>query len=409
MKEEGNSSELKEPVEELREERVEWIDIGPSKRTTYRTTIIVLLLSILLHAGLFYAMPKRIFPATPVKISDKQKQKQNERVIRLRLVPPQPKAPEPDRYVQATDAPENVPDETNNFSSKNQQASQIIESKDKTGKTPEPEKGEEENANALQTGQNKTQPGQQATVAQIVRASKNDTDNEEPLDEQKKQDPKAEIGESAPQAEEEAPPLPVAIEDAHPNPQNSGKGIAEVAHAGKDKKMPDKAPKEREIPAVVVNPLVRMEQPKVDPTTPSGMKPRPRPRLNLQGPMPTVIKKTLNGLATPTGNIAFNTKLSEFGDYISRMMEVISTKWYDLNASSAQVISDSDTYVLIKFYVNKTGQIEDLTILETNSSQSAQWRCTDAILSNAPYFEWTKDMVVILGDRQPVLIHFKYR
>jgi len=69
-----------------------------------------------------------------------------------------------------------------------------------------------------------------------------------------------------------------------------GKGYAEVQKTGENPKMPDKAPEEREIPAVVTNPLVQMELPKAEASAASGMRPKPRPRINLSSAMPTILK-----------------------------------------------------------------------------------------------------------------------
>jgi TonB family protein len=84
-------------------------------------------------------------------------------------------------------------------------------------------------------------------------------------------------------------------------------------------------------------------------------------------------------------------------------------KWYALNNSATQSVTDSNTFVKVEFDVTKDGQVTNLRVIESNSSRSAQWRCLDAIQSNAPYYEWTKDMVVVLGDSQPVSIQFIYR
>jgi hypothetical protein len=151
-----------------------------------------------------------------------------------------------------------------------------------------------------------------------------------------------------------------------------------------------------------------MEVPKADRSEASGMKPQPRPVLNLNGAMPTLLRRSSNGLSLPSGDLAFDSKLSEYGDYLSRMFEVIGMKWHALNSESSSSINDTEAFVRVRFFVTKDGQIEDLTIVDSNATKTAQWRCLDAIKSNAPYSNWTKDMVVVLGKRQAVLVQFVY-
>jgi hypothetical protein len=400
-------------AESSRVERVDWIDVSRENRTTRTTAIVILVVSILFHVGILFSLPKHTFSVLPPRQlteAERQRQREQLREVKVHLVPyvaPQQAPKPPEQFVQSTDAPENKPDETPFFSNKNQQASQIVESNVKGGRIPEVAKGESEDATALESGMGKTQ---QPTITDIVQEISPKDGRDKAAEAKLKQEaqPAKGTARTLPQNEEPAPALPKAFEGK--TPKDSGKGFAEIERAGNADKMPDKAPSVREIPAVMTgNPLVQMEIPRVDPSDASGVRPRPRPRLMLPGTMPSVVRKTRSGLATPNGNIAFDTKLSEFGDYLSRVLEAIAMKWYSLNNGATQNLNDSNTYVRVEFDVTKDGQVTNLKIIETNSSQSAQWRCLDAIQSNAPYYEWTKDMVVILGDSQPVRIQFIYR
>ncbi len=394
------------------EKRVEMVDLQPSPRDGIGTALMVLALTLFIHAGLFYVVPERLF------VSEASQWKGNhEAPMRMiRLVPPkEAPIPEEQQYVQSTDAPSNKPDETPNYSDKDQQLSQKMESKDKTGDTPEVENAEEENTNALTTGQD----ARQATMEDIAQSiqgnmdveqpSDNDTDN--PVPQQQTPEQEAMRAEEQalmqPQKEQPTPPAPLAIMEE--SPQSDGEGFAEITKPGTAKEMPEKKPEEKEIPAYAQTPFVHMEQPKTDPTQASGAQPRPRPRLTLPGALPTVVRKTASGLATPNGFVAFDSKMSAFGDYQARMMEVIVTKWYELNRAGQVVVTDSRVFVRVSFFVTKDGQIEDFSIDESNASQLAQWRVKDAVLSNVPYFAWTHDMVDLLGDREQVRIQFIYR
>jgi hypothetical protein len=395
------------------EERVDLINVGGEGRSSYKTAAAILVFSILFHAGILYLLPSHTFGVLPPKqLSAAQLQKRQEqmREVKVHLVPyvmPQQAPKPPEQFVQSTNAPENKPDETPFFSNKNQQASQIVESKVKGGRIPEVAKAESKDATALESGMGKTEKPSITDIVQEI-SSKNVRDKASKAQPKQEAQKAKGTARTLPQREEPAPALPKAFEGTHP--KDSGKGIAEIAKAGNAEKMPDQAPKEREIPAVMDGaPLVRMETPQLDPSDDSSVRPQPRPRLTLPGAMPSLVRSTNSGLATPNGNIAFDTKLSEYGDYLSRVLEAIAMKWYSLNDTAAQSVTDSNTYVKVTFDVTKDGQVANLKITESNSSRSAQWRCLDAIQSNAPYYQWTKDMVVVLGDSQPVSIQFIYR
>jgi hypothetical protein len=401
---ERNASLIDVPHEEV---RVEWINVGPTKRATWTTTITVLAITLLLHVALFYSLPRHMLTLKETdKLSAQQKaQEKKNRYINIHLVQPpkyvKPPENKPQHYVMATDAPENKPDHTDNFSSKDQQAAQIIESKDKTGKTPEVENGEMEDSNSLVTGQGKKG---QASVSQIIKEittqSTGDDTNKADESKQQKQAPQQAAGEIS-KNNSTQPLFKNAIEDAKPH-DPTGKGYAEILKKGTSST-------DRKIPAVVQSPYVKMEVPQVAPSETTGMRPKPRPRLNLNGAMPTVVKKTAAGLATPTGNIAFDSRLNEFGAYLDRMFEAISTKWNDFNENSPSSVDDAEAKVKISYFVTKDGAIEDLKVVESNATQSAQWKCIDAIKSNAPYEAWTKEMVQQMGNRQPILVAFYYR
>jgi hypothetical protein len=361
----------------------------------------ILVATVLFHVLLCLALPAHF--ATPLEA----KKPAIRHDMKIHMVPPEKRAapvspPEPDRYVKATSAPENKPDETKNFSSKNQQIAQVVESKDKTGDAPEIPDAKEENANAFETGEGGK--ADQPTIEQLVQQSAETGEEGHEEETRKAQPHQTEVRKM--EKAEEAPPLPAALRTENPS-EGKGKGVAEYKEQGQADKMPEKEAKKREIPAVQNNSLVRMETPEVDPAAKAGVKLQPRPRLNLGMPQ-EVVRKSPRGVATTAGAVAIDSKLSEFGEYLDRMFEVIRTKWNDLNATASLPVTESNTHVLVSFYLTRSGAIEDLQIVETNSGQTAQWLCLDSIKANAPYIEWTPEMVARLGQRQLITIRFIY-
>ena len=410
-------------IETPDEKRVEWVTMGPTGRATAVRLTIVFFATLVLHLGLIWSLPRHIFSLSPTEKAAHRTQSiqihmvppdpraEAER-LRRQMVPPPPPRPQAQNYVEATSAPENKPAETDNISSKNQTASQVMESKDKTGTTPQVENGEDEKANALETGRGRRD---QPTMQEIVEDQQQQEGEEGRDAEARKARPGSDQPLSAPAQTPPPPPeFPNALLSDKPA-SDTGRGVAEYKKSGQGDRIPQREADtehrehRREIPVVMPtdNPMVNLVQPRVEPGARPGVRPKPRKTINL-GAMPTVVRRTTSGLAVPSGSIAFDTKLTEFGDYIARMFEAIGTKWQDLNDHATSSIDDTDTYVTVTFYVNKEGQIEELKVVEATSSQAAQWRCLDAIQSNAPYFDWTKDMVATLGDRQPVMVNFRY-
>ncbi|MBN1404089.1 MAG: hypothetical protein JW942_06450 [Opitutales bacterium] len=394
------------------EKRVDIVDIGPPTRQVVKTGVAVMILTLLIHAAVLMTLPAHLF----VVDSSAWKDHHDAPYYKIHILQPEPEPdiPPEEQFVQSTDAPENKPDETSNYSDKDQQLSQKMESEDETGDTPEVENAEEEDTNALTTGENPYKQTLQEMAESAngsmdeVPPSENDTQSPDPSNYARQQDPQQQEQQTMQvQMEEPAPPAPAAI--AEQDPESEGEGYAEVFKPGEADEIPEEEPDEKIIPAYSQDIRVQMEQPKVDPSDISGAQPKPRPRISLPSAMPTVVRRTNAGLATPNGFVAFDSKMTAFGDYMARMQEVIVTKWYDLNRAGQVVVADSRVYVQVSFYVTKEGQIEDFAVDESTASQLAQWRVKDAVMSNAPYFEWTRDMVDLLGDRQIVRIRFIYR
>ena len=131
---------------------------------------------------------------------------------------------------------------------------------------------------------------------------------------------------------------------------------------------------------------------------------------------PQIVPKTVQGplRASPrgvnqTGALAIDANFSEFGDYLQQFFEAVGIKWNELNRYGQFAMQDARTKVIVTFYINREGQIEDLKTEYSSASKRAEWACVDAIKQPAPYGKWTADMTQVLGERQPVTITFYYR
>lgn len=153
------------------------------------------------------------------------------------------------------------------------------------------------------------------------------------------------------------------------------------------------------------------EQPQPAPDTPptdeSLPAPKPRPYLSMRIPAGPLADN--RSRASNQGTIAVDSRFSEFGAYQQRMIEAISRQWnllgsqYDLNTAV-------NTMVVIEYSLDKSGNLVSISVLYSNSTNTGRGLCEQSILTTAPYGEWTREMISVLGDsNQDVRITFHYR
>jgi hypothetical protein len=207
---------------------------------------------------------------------------------------------------------------------------------------------------------------------------------------------------------------PPALPTAYQGEPGEGEGLASLLEVGEADETPEVETHETVVPAYVTPEAVerqraqqRVEAQQPTPEPQEQPQPRARPRLTASALTPEVLRNSTRGTAA-TGALGYNANFSEYGDYLARALESVKLKWYDLNSYGRAGVDDTRTFVLIRFYIDKGGDVQDLEVLDTNASQISQWRCIDAIKSPAPYGDWTADMVRVLGSRQPVVIRFFY-
>lgn len=143
------------------------------------------------------------------------------------------------------------------------------------------------------------------------------------------------------------------------------------------------------------------------PTDDSLPAPKPRPYLSMRIPAGPLADN--RSRANNQGTIAVDSRFSEFGAYQQRMIEAISRQWnllgsqYDLNTAV-------NTMVVIEYSLDKSGNLVSISVLYSNSTNTGRGLCEQSILTTAPYGEWTREMISVLGDsNQDVRITFHYR
>ena len=339
-----------------------------------------ILLAFFLHLLLFWATPRALFPETPERVQIPQTME-----LMLEAIPDQPEAEE--TYVRAApDVEEAIPEETMNISDRNQVAAQEEVTPLGPDDTPYVE-GDEEDSNRLIQGnpfQDPTPPAPPAaspTTAASPIAQQEAAPKEIPV----QVDP--DFVEQEPETEEgvasvENPDL--AIE----KPEEPTEPLEEVLVTSKDDGKGD----------------AEMTTPAQSAQTPAPL-PRPRQRVERDtsyGP----IKDNRTGTVV-IGRLAFNAQYSEFGEYWRRVAEIIERRWRNL-VHTTKSIPDGGYKVVVQFAITRDGQVTDVKVGYSSGGKLAETVSVDAIVGEAPFFEWTPEMIVKMGEKAPCAIHFYY-
>lgn len=338
------------------------------------------LLAFFLHLLLFWITPREIFPDAPEQVLIPQSIE-----LILEEIPVEPEIDE--TYVRAApNVEELVPDETQNISDRNQQAAQEEASLVGDDNNPYVE-GDMEESNRLVQGN----PFQEPTPPAPPAASQSSG--------------------SSPLVQQEAAPREVVVQvqpDFVEQVPVQDEGIASI-------ETPDDAV---EVPEEPVQPedevLLTSEvdgQGQAEMTTPpqaaENQTPTPRPRQRVErdtsyGP----IKDNRQGVIQ-LGRLAFDAEYSEFGEYWRRVAEIIEARWRNL-VYNTRSIPFGGNVVVVQFSITRDGQVENVKVVHSTAGKLAETVSVDAIVGEAPYYEWTPEMIVKMGEMSDCAIHFYY-
>ncbi|HEY4989413.1 MAG TPA: hypothetical protein VII09_06375 [Opitutaceae bacterium] len=290
------------------------------------------------------------------------------------FVTPPPKPPNPNKYIEANpNAPDKVPDQTNNFSSQNQQLAQEKPQPDQHNDKPKLDGKKDINSNQTVSGQ-LTKPQDSVPVSQPV-TTPNKT-------------------QSAPKQEQN--PL-AGYEKMKDGADGFGSNLGSRPDIAKP--MPDKIDGAKDAP-VVEGPKTLL--PSIDPK-----KPRARPVLEQTHTRPAVFQDNQFGTSN-IGPVAVSAKWSSYGAYLHKMMEAIQVQW-DRLLMDSRTEPPSGTTVTVKFTMDSKGKITEILDVENTSSEQGKQSCITAITMTAPYGDWTDDMIAVLGNSQELTFQFYYQ
>ncbi len=349
--------------------------------------------TILFHLIGFVWMPADVFTTERSEIVNRFKE------YEVELVPPEEEEPEQVYSQTNPDAPENEPDDTNNFAARSQQAAQE-ERPDEIDpeNRPSVESEDDIETNQFLTGDLSPPEFSPPPAPESAQQEETEMAEERPL--------------LLPQVETQPlqKQIPIPGEQEEKDPDETG--LAEVDHDETDAptnvneylKGEAEEGEETEAEAASPQPFVAPQNSQVasDFSEPS---PRPRPRLPRVAPGPRANR--LPGVSR-TGTIAVDAKFSEFGEYMERLIETISVRWNALAEEGAA--RESRSKVVLQFVLTKDGYVQELrTMPDTTSKVIGIYMCRTAIENGAPYGPWTDEMVAVFGDDETVTFSFYYR
>lgn len=292
---------------------------------------------------------------------------------------PQQKEPPPKNFVEANpDAPDNVPDKTNNFAAQNQQVAQEKPTPDGKSEMPALEGQTEIKTNQIVDGR-LTKPSE--------RLPSPPSPEEQP-------EPTPPV---APPAQEQNP-LPGFEKQEGQDAAGIGSNVAKISP--NPKPIPNKVEGLKDVPLIQG---AESNRPMIDPK-----RPQRRPSLvSAPSTRPAIFTENKFGTAN-IGLTAVNAKFSKYGEYLQKFIESVQIQWERILTES-RIYPPPGSMVTVKFIMNQQGAIARIVSVDSHTTQQAAAACTSAITARSPYGEWTDDMIAVLGQEQELTFTFYYQ
>lgn len=133
--------------------------------------------------------------------------------------------------------------------------------------------------------------------------------------------------------------------------------------------------------------------------------PRARPRLSpelIHGPL-----MASTGSASRRGKLSIDATFSAFGEYQQQFYAAIQSGWYQ-EIDFFQPI-DTGARVQIRFTIQADGTINGVETIHSTASEVATLICESAITKRSPFRKWTAEMVEVFGSERTMELVFHYR
>lgn len=335
--------------------------------------------AVFLHLLLLWAAPAQVF--------ERPERQAVPQSLEL-FLEPLPETPEMEEtYVRATpDVPESLPEETLNISDRDQQAAQEEEVLPDPENTPYVE-GDLEESNRLVQGNPNMEPVPPSPPASSPASGSSPMVRQEAAPKERPAQVNPDFAEDEPLEDEGVASIP--------EPDESLEEPEELAEPLKPVEVTSVY--DGSGTAAVTTPEQQLGEPS----------PQPRPRQRVErdtsfGP----VKDNRQG-AIRIGRLAFDAQYSEFGEYWRRVAEIIESHWRNL-VYNTKSIPFGGYRVAVSFAITRKGEVVNVKIEESDAGRLAETISQDAIIGKAPFFEWTPEMIIKMGEQAECSIHFFY-
>ena len=303
--------------------------------------------------------------------------------IQLAQTPVAPPPPPPMKFVEANpNAPENVPDKTNNFAAQNQQVAQEKPTPDHKSDTPAVKGDKDPNLTAIVTGDlAKPEPASPPTPKPSDEPAKPETP-----------------GEAARRAQI---PLPGIEKFQGNDAEGIGSTVAKPTPGAKNATDP-----------VEGDPNATADQGKprgiyysasIDPKHPQARRTLPASIVKAR---PTPLKN--NDFGTENiGAVAYDAKWSSYGEYLKKFIDTVQVQWERILYQS-NIYPTAGSRVTVIFRMNSEGKIYEIVKVSGSGGRAAQDACVSAITARDPYGAWSEEMITALGKSQEFTFTFTY-
>jgi hypothetical protein len=296
------------------------------------------------------------------------------------FIMPRKPAPVPPKFVEANpDAPENIPDKTNNIAARNQQAAQ-----------------EKPNPNAH--GDRAATEGKKDFESNQIVSGRLTPPTEAPPPEPPPTQDVAKAIQKAAEVRKAQNPLPGFEKREGLSPD--GFGMNEAKPSENPTPVPEKIEGMKDAPTTVGD--LTPAQASIDPR-----KPQPRVQLAQQHVRPAIFAENKVGTQN-IGLAGVDARWSNYGAYLQRLVDSVQIQWERL-LDESRIYPPTGTMVTVKFRIEATeGKVTEVINVESTGGQQAAGQCTSAITARSPYGKWTDDMVAVLGETQELEFRFYY-
>ena len=347
-----------------------------SKDPEVRSIQIGVIATLLFHFLLFFIMAMLLKNDYSAFHSRPKKPPETFNIDLANLEPEKPVKP-PNKFVETNpDAPENVPDKTNNFGAQNQQAAQEKPLPDQHHDRPSVEGQKDIHSTQIVDG-HLSKPNPPKESAPPVPETPPET---------------------AAAAKREQNPLSGFEKKQGEDADAFGSNIAKFAPHSED--VPEKVEGVKDAPLVQGATSNNIH---IDPK-----KPMPRTALT-RNVRPAIFEENKMGTSN-IGLSAYDAKWSNYGQYLQKLIEAIQQRWENLIMESKHY-PQQGTMVSVTFVLNSEGKIASIKKVEEATDALATNWCVSGISPSEgfSYGKWTDDMVAMLGTEQELTFTFYYQ